>query len=171
VRQAAVTALQSFGREDVALPLVRALWSEHPAIVRNSAQALAWIGDKRSVAYLVKRIVSHGSSPGAYFSDMVQQAYIQDFDVEVAQTSFIADPIIGTLMDGAVQDVKVLDATIEQTIVETILLDSLNVLAKASIPDSSKVSAWWKENEDRFPGYSAAIANPKAATDATVGVK
>lgn len=35
-----------------------------------------------------------------------QLSYIQDFDVEVAQTSFIADPIVGIVQDGLALDVR-----------------------------------------------------------------
>jgi type II secretory pathway component GspD/PulD (secretin) len=35
-----------------------------------------------------------------------QLTFIQDFDVEVAQTAFIADPIIGIIQDGVVLDVQ-----------------------------------------------------------------
>ncbi|MCB9825677.1 MAG: hypothetical protein H6806_12385 [Planctomycetes bacterium] len=35
-----------------------------------------------------------------------QVSYIQDFDVEVAQTSFIADPIVGIIQDGLTLDVR-----------------------------------------------------------------
>ena len=37
---------------------------------------------------------------------ITQLTYIQDFDVEVAQTAFIADPIIGIIQDGLVLDVQ-----------------------------------------------------------------
>jgi general secretion pathway protein D len=35
-----------------------------------------------------------------------QISFIQDFDVEVAQTAFIADPIVGVIQDGLVLDVQ-----------------------------------------------------------------
>lgn len=35
-----------------------------------------------------------------------QLSYIQDFDVEVAQTAFIADPIVGIIQDGLTLDVR-----------------------------------------------------------------
>ena len=35
-----------------------------------------------------------------------QLSFIQDFDVEVAQTAFIADPIVGVIQDGVVLDVQ-----------------------------------------------------------------
>jgi general secretion pathway protein D len=42
----------------------------------------------------------------ANLSSVTQISYIQDFDVEVAQTSFIADPVIGVLQEGIVLDVR-----------------------------------------------------------------
>lgn len=35
-----------------------------------------------------------------------QVSYVQDFDVEVAQTAFIADPVIGVIQDGLTLDVR-----------------------------------------------------------------
>ncbi len=35
-----------------------------------------------------------------------QVAYVQDFEVEVAQTAFIADPVVGIIQDGLVLDVR-----------------------------------------------------------------
>src|SRR5262249_36813609 len=35
-----------------------------------------------------------------------QTSYIQDFEVEVAQTAFIADPVVGVVNDGLVFDVR-----------------------------------------------------------------
>jgi hypothetical protein len=153
VRRAAVDSLASFGRADVAIPLVRALGSEHPSIVAHAAQALGWLGDRHAVAHIVRRVTSHGSSPGSHFAQITQQAYVQDFDVEVAQTSFIADPIIGVVQDGAVQDVKVLDLSIEWTWVETVLIDSFRKLTKAEASSPAQIAAWWKENRERFPDF------------------
>ncbi len=42
----------------------------------------------------------------AYVTMINEVAYIQDFDVEVAQTAFIADPQIGVIPDGIVLDVR-----------------------------------------------------------------
>ena len=160
VRHAAVASLASFGRPDVAFPLVKALWSEHPSIVANPAAALGQLGDPHAVVWLVTRVVSHGASPGANFSQLTQQAYVQDFDVEVAQTSFIADPVIGTLQEGVVQDVKVLDLTIERTFVEMRLVKTIAHLAKADLNSPAEVASWWKEHHERFPSWPpATVAN------------
>jgi len=163
VRDAAVKAAATFGNDDVAIPLVRALGSEHPALVANAARSLAMLGDVRAVGYLIKRIVSHGSSPGAYFALETMTAYIRDFDVEVAQTSFIADPIIGTVQEGAVQDVKVLDVTIERTIVEQILIQSFNRLAHANTKSVDDVKAWAKANGAGLRDFSSTPVSQRAA--------
>ncbi|MBL8901211.1 MAG: hypothetical protein JNM84_26525 [Planctomycetes bacterium] len=42
----------------------------------------------------------------SYITVVNQISYIQDFDVEVAQASFIADPVINVLQDGVVLDVR-----------------------------------------------------------------
>jgi hypothetical protein len=42
----------------------------------------------------------------ANLSSVTQISYVQDFDVEVAQTSFIADPVIGVIQEGVVLDVR-----------------------------------------------------------------
>jgi len=44
----------------------------------------------------------------AELSVLQQHAYIQDFDVEVATGSSIADPVVNTLVEGAVLDVRVI---------------------------------------------------------------
>ena len=43
----------------------------------------------------------------AHAAFITQQAYIRDFDVEVAQSSFIADPKVDALTYGSVLDVRV----------------------------------------------------------------
>jgi hypothetical protein len=102
-----------------------------------------------------------------------QLSYIQDFDVEVAQTSFIADPIVGVLQEGVVQSVRVL-AT-EQTfytVERTAYHDAVNKLAGVDV--GNDVKAWkqfWHENGDRLlrereEAYRKAAAERSAAREA-----
>lgn len=42
----------------------------------------------------------------AHLTVVEQQAYIKDFDVQVAQSAYIADPVIGTVQSGVVFDVR-----------------------------------------------------------------
>jgi|GEM_PF-1093778 len=142
VRREAVLAAASFGHDDTAIPYVRALGSSHPAIVANAARALALLGDPRAIVHIVKRISGHGSSPRVVFESLTKLSYVRDYDVEIAQASNIANPVIGTAVDGMVLDMKVLDASIERTIVETVLVDAFNALAGANAKDAAGVVAW-----------------------------
>ncbi len=49
-----------------------------------------------------------GRSPRAYIAVCTQYSYVKDFDAQVAQSSMIADPRVGTLSGGVVLDVKIL---------------------------------------------------------------
>src|SRR5262249_18773918 len=141
------------------------MWSEHPGIVANAAKSLAMLGDQRAVRWIVKRLESHGGvSPRGYFSQIEQISYIRDFDVEVAQTSSIADPQIGGIQEGVVQDAHVLDVDIEQTIVEKVLVDSFNALAHAQAKSPAQVAAWWKEHGQDVADFPKTPAPRRGAT-------
>jgi hypothetical protein len=167
VREAAVRAAATFGVDEIAVPLVRALGSEHPGIVANAATALSVLGDRRTVGYLVQRAEGHGWSPSAYIAVTEQTSYIQDFDVEVAQTSFIADPQVGTIQEGAIGAVTVLDAMIQQTTVTRVLLDAIGGFANRRFDSVAQAKQWWRENAPRFPDFtrrSEEDATPAAPT-------
>jgi hypothetical protein len=168
VREAAVKAAASFGVDEIAVPLVRALGSEHPGIVANAAAALGTLGDRRTVGYLVRRAEGHGWSPSAYIAVTEQTSYIQDFDVEVAQTSFIADPQVGTIQEGAIGAVTVLDAMIQQTTVTRVLLDSIGTFANRKFDSVAQAKHWYRENESRLPDFTRrAEADASPAREST----
>jgi nitroreductase len=154
VRAAAVKASASFGHDDVLYPFLRELGSENPAFVANAAHALALLGDPRAIHVLVRRI-SHGSSPRAVVEFGSQISYVSDYDVEVAQSSNIADPIIGVIQEGVVLDVKVLDVSIDETYVETVLVDAFNALAGAHAKDAGGVIDWYRRNARTIPELPA----------------
>lgn len=108
VRTAVVLALKAIDEPDTVHPLGRALKSRFEEVRVNAADALATLGDSLGLGYVIKRWEGRaGDFPRVYFAQMRQISYIQDFDVEVAQTSFIADPIIGVVQEGTVQAVKI----------------------------------------------------------------
>lgn len=81
-----------------------------------TAQALGGLGHPSAIPLLVKagplagtalRAASGDNSPRGHIAFLNQQAYIRDFDVEVAQASFIADPRVDVLQSGSVLDVRV----------------------------------------------------------------
>jgi len=108
VRYAAIDAARSIGDPNLLLPLVRALGSENAGVRTNAAQSIGRLGDVRGVKYLVYRFEAHGGGAPRVFSMFANQlTFIQDFDVEVAQTAFIADPQVGVIQEGIVLDVTV----------------------------------------------------------------
>ena len=117
VRREAVLAAASFGHDDTAIPFIRALGSENPRLVANAAQALADLGDPRALAFVVKRLTSHGSSArGVRLLHLNQVSYVRDYDVEIAQASNIANPDVATIQDGVVLDVRVIDAALHEDV-------------------------------------------------------
>ena len=154
VRDAAVEAVASFGHEDVVYPFARALGSENPAIVANAAHALASLGDPRAIHVLVRRI-SHGGSPRAVVEFGTQVSYVSDYDVEVAQLSNIANPVIGVVQEGVVLDVKIHDVSIDETYVQTVLVDAFNALAGAQVKDMKGMLDWYRQRATTLPELPA----------------
>jgi len=63
--------------------------------------------EKSSEVQLVNdQVVSVHNTQRAYVTAINQKAYIQDFDVEVAQFQAVADPVINVLPEGVVLDVR-----------------------------------------------------------------
>jgi hypothetical protein len=92
-----------------------------PGLMHNSAEvrvrtaeAYEHLGDAKAMKFLVaagpnagKALAAADDGVRANIAILNQQAYIRDFDVEVAQAAFIADPKIGVLQSGVVLDVTV----------------------------------------------------------------
>jgi hypothetical protein len=108
VRFAAIDASKAIGDTNLLAPFVSALNSESSQVRINAIGALGRVGDARGVRYLVYQYEARGGgAPRVHFMDASQLTFIQDFDVEVAQTAFIADPIVGVIQEGRVLDVQV----------------------------------------------------------------
>jgi hypothetical protein len=154
VRAAVVDALREIGEPSTVHPLGRALESRYEQVRVRAAQALGRLGDEVGAAYVIKRWeLRSGDFPRAYFAQLRQISYIQDFDVEVAQTSFIADPVVGVLQEGVVQDVKIHATVHTMTTVERVAYDeALQSLSRGEQHggDVRAWSRWWNENERRL---------------------
>ena len=81
-----------------------------------------------------------------------QLSYIQDFDVEVAQTSFIADPVVGVLQEGVVQAMKILATEQTYSTVERVAMESaLGRLSGQELGGDVRAwRRWWNENEEKL---------------------
>jgi hypothetical protein len=104
VRKEAALALRLADEPGLSLPLVKALGSKSRAIRTNATESLGIIGYSNAVPALVKHYAGLSSSGGvmphtSHIRIGAQLSYIQDFDVEIAQGSSIADPILKTAHD------------------------------------------------------------------------
>ena len=168
VREQVVLALKSFDLPSTVHPLGRALWSRSEDVRVHAAEALGTLGDEMGMGYLTRKWEGRsGDFPRVYFSQVRQISYIQDFDVEVAQTSFIADPIVGVIQEGVVQAVKI-HAT-EQSFTykeQTAVKGALKKLAGDDLGDKAAPwSQFWRKNGSRLMDERRA-RHARAAADA-----
>lgn len=99
--------------------LVAWLDHDHAEIRMRAASALGHTGYPAAVPALVAALGSGGSSsasrvPHANIFVGSQTAYVQDFDVEVANRSSIADPVVNVLPSGVVLDAGVVSISIHR---------------------------------------------------------
>ncbi|HEX5137122.1 MAG TPA: HEAT repeat domain-containing protein [Planctomycetota bacterium] len=119
VRNAAFRAIKGFGDADVFYPYARATLSNDALASVQGAKALAALGDLRGVDVILRKVsIALGASGRANIMVGTQNSYIQDFDVEIAQAAAIGDPIVQTIRDGIILDVKVLGGYGEGWIVQ-----------------------------------------------------
>lgn len=113
VRRGASLALASAEEPAVVAPVARAMDRSPSQRVRlHATEALGRMGYRAAVPALVARLaaIQDGGGPRPAHSNIfvgTQRAYIQDYDVEVAAGSAVADPQINVLTTGAVLDVAV----------------------------------------------------------------
>ena len=123
-----------------------------PKVRVRTAEALGAVGHRAAVDLLVKagphaatglrRAASDTGASRGHIAFLNQQAYIRDFDVEVAQASFIADPQIDVLQSGTVLDATVIGVTEIRKIVYA-YRNSLKLLTRRDPgPDPRAWSRW-----------------------------
>ena len=72
----------------------------------NVSAILRMVEKSQNVELINDQVVSVHNTQRAYVTVVNQRAYVQDFDVEVAQFQAIADPVINVLTEGIVLDVR-----------------------------------------------------------------
>ena len=162
VRASAARSLKACEDPAVIAPAVRALDSKHAELRRNAAEALGAMEYREAVAPLVARLASlqsggGGQAPRQHIYNGRQLAYIQDFDVEVAQGAAIADPVVNILIEGSVLDVAVVSMTEYQVASESVVLRrSLEHLTRQKPGDTAAAwQRWWQEHGDEWQAGSA----------------
>ncbi len=154
VRFASIDAAKVIGDANLIAPLVHALASESASTRMHAAQAIGRVGDVRGVQYLVYRFEARGGGgPRAYSMSVNQVTFIQDFDVEVAQTAFIADPIPGVIQEGTVLDVQVVATQQTSYIVEREVIHGAlqRITGATDVPmENGAWAAWLKEHRSEL---------------------
>ncbi|HEU4394778.1 MAG TPA: HEAT repeat domain-containing protein [Planctomycetota bacterium] len=153
VRAACFDAAKAFGDPELVAPFVRTLLNNpEPEPRAAAADAIGRSGDLRGVQYLVYALEAHGGGPRAHIYGANQLTFVQDFDVEVAQTAFIADPQVGLIQDGFALDVKVVSSEVYQTRIERhAIVGALKRLSGADLgEDAAAWRNWARENREKL---------------------
>lgn len=165
VRTAASVALGRADEPALILPVERALASSNPQVQLNAAAALGHMGYQQALLPIAAAIRAPASGTGASSGTRGnvfigrQIAYVQDFDVEVATASSIADPQIGVLVEGSVLDVRVLAVRIERRRVIRVLASSASRLLRRDLGSNR---ADWEQ-------WAATYLEPEPTTEAGAG--
>ncbi|MSR64143.1 MAG: hypothetical protein EXS08_17125 [Planctomycetes bacterium] len=168
VRTGAALALKAFDDPAVIVPALRAIGSKQPEVRVNAVEALTRMEYREAVEPLFHHLVSlqgggGGGAPHTHIYNGKQVAYVQDFDVEVAQGQAIADPIINILQEGSVLDVAVIGATEYQLAGERASVR--RALAKLTGANPGDTTVAWQRWWDEHGGdWRAGAAPPKTPT-------
>ncbi len=162
VRQNAAFALRAAQDEAVIVPVVKALNSSHAVVRENAAQALGDLGYPAALEPLFMHLARVNSAPSAaagqadpprahvFFGK--HTAYVQDFDVEVAQNVAVADPTVNTLMEGAVLDARVIGVTVHSSAaLAGNIRRSVASLTGANPGSTNRAWLdWWAKNKNQY---------------------
>ncbi len=166
VRLESALALRVAAEPGLVVPIVRAMESSLvPAVRRNSAEALGNMGYSSAVPALVSRLAAMqgGSGNTVPHSNIFigrQFAYLQDFDVEVAQFQAVADPQINVLIEGQATDAGVAGVQEIQFASERRVIQG--ALGKLTRADPGNYARDWLEWWDEHAG---AYSQTGATTD------
>ena len=167
VRRESAFALRAFGDPALIAPALRALEKGSPTVRIQAASTLGDMGYAAAVEPMIARLAALQSGSGerlphSYIFQGRQLAYIQDFDVEVAQFQAVADPQVNVLVEGqvteaAIRGVQVHEVTVEASAIRT----SLGKLTGAQPGRTTQAwLAWWQENAARWRAGSSPEPRP-----------
>ena len=157
------------GRDDAAAVayLAPGLMHQNGKMRVRTAEAFAEIGHPDAVKLLVLAGPNAGSALAgadqgvrAHVAFLNQQAYIRDFDVEVAQAAFIADPKVDVLQSGVVLDVTVA-GVYEEVVIVRAWQKALKDLTKSDPGPNPRLWANWLANLQP-PASSQPVTTPTA---------
>ncbi len=125
-------------------------WLDHEnqEVRARAASALGYSGYPAAIPALVAALGSGSSSanhvPHAHVFIGSQTAYVQDFDVEVANRTSVADPIVNVLPTGVVLDAGVVSVTVHRTVYT-------NALARITGHRAGRTEKSWSQWLEKYP--------------------
>ncbi len=159
VRQQAMVVCAAAGASTGAVQYLAPGLTHSSALVRvRTAEAFGSLGDPAAQQLLVvagptagSGLAGGGGTSGnrAHVAFLDQQAYVRDFDVEVASASLIADPKVDMLQSGSVLDVTVHGISQERVRIVRAYRSALKSLA-GNDPgeDPTKWAAWLRDLQE-----------------------
>jgi hypothetical protein len=167
VRKGCALGLKAVQDPAVCVPIVKALNSQYPLIRNNAAEALGTMGYAAAVEPLIAALSAPQSVgagerlPHSHIFVGRQFAYVQDFDVEVAQFQAVADPVINVVLEGSVLDTAVAGELDYLYYTDTVVIqNSLNKLTNEMPGRSAKAwITWWEKNAAKW--RSDELSRPK----------
>jgi len=169
VRTSASLSLRALADESVVVPVLGALGSKHDKVRLHAAQALGTMNYAVAAQPLYHHLVALQSgsgslAPRSHIFVGNQRAYVQDFDVEVAQFQAIADPIINLLTEGVVLDVAV-RGVVEYAVQaeRAAVRRSLAQLTGANPGNTTAAwKDWWEEHGDEWTVADSSLDRPRS---------
>jgi hypothetical protein len=159
VRLAAAGLSRPTLRADDVSYLASGLTHQNAKVRVRTAEALGELGHPDAIKMLVlaaphaaKGLAApDGGNAGTrgHVAFLQQQAYIRDFDVEVAAGAFIADPKIDVLQTGSVLDVNVFGVVIEEVTIVQAYRQALQKLARQDPGPDARGWPNWLANLQR----------------------
>lgn len=169
-RRASAQAVAATDDPAVLVPMIRALSSSSSRVRTQAAEALGNAKMEHAVEPLMIHLASLNAAQAANAKRRVphgnifigkQFAYVQDFDVEVAQFQAVADPQINVLIEGDVLDAGVHSIGEYAFTYETRMVRGALAQLTGQNPGHTSRAwlSWWEDNQGDWKAALAA-ANP-----------
>lgn len=171
-RRSSAQAVAATQDPAVLAPMIRALSSNSSRVRTQAAEALGNAGMEHAVEPLMLHLSSLNAAqasnakrrvPHGYIFTGTQYAYVQDFDVEVAQFQAVADPQVNVLIEGEVLDAGVHSIgeyafTYESRVVRSSLAQLTN-----ETPGYTNRAwlSWWEDHQGDWKTAQAAASAPE----------
>ncbi|MBL8841578.1 MAG: hypothetical protein JNL90_08635 [Planctomycetes bacterium] len=160
VRDAARTAALASRHPQLVVAYLQALATDSSTLRQRAYPALAELRDPRAVDGLIAMLEPRaapagggGSSPArahVFFGE--QRAFVQDFEVEIAQGAVIAKPVIGVLQSGVALDVAVAGVFVIRREERAVVVDALRRLTGAELGhEAAAWRSWWRAQKGELP--------------------